>query len=71
MDMAVIFGTQEVDGEDDQNNHDCKYCDILHLFQEWQSISTLCEPSLKWKKKKRWLAFLLTSNMHREPGHTP
>ena len=28
--MAVIFGTQEVDGEDDQNNHDCKYCDILH-----------------------------------------
>ena len=31
MDMAVIFGTQEVDGEDDQNNHDCKYCAKLGI----------------------------------------
>ena len=23
--MAAIFGTLEVDGEDDQNNHGCKY----------------------------------------------
>ena len=26
--MAVVFGIGEVDGEDDQNNHGCKYCDI-------------------------------------------
>ena len=26
--MAVIFGTPEVDGENDHNNHGCTYCDI-------------------------------------------
>ena len=31
----------------------------LHLFQEWQSISTLCEPSLKYKKKEKKVSSLV------------
>ena len=30
--MAVIPGTPEVDDEDDQHNHGCKYCDILPIL---------------------------------------
>ena len=60
--MAVIFGTPEVDGEDDQDNHGCKYCDItptlsgMAVYQHTVRATFEVKKKNKKKSEKRWVA---------------
>ena len=51
--MAVIFRTPEVDGEDDQNNHGCKYCDIPPTLSGMTVYQHTVRAQSEVKKKKK------------------